>query len=57
MRCQLLIPPMSARAAFTECVWPLIERAQAAASENSALKQVRDTLLPRLLSGDMEVAA
>ena len=56
LRYQLLIPPMSARAAFTKRVWPLIERAQAAASENSTLEQVRDTLLPRLLSGDIELA-
>ena len=57
MRYPLLIPPTSARAAFTKRVWPLIERAQAAAFENSTLEQVRDTLLPRLLSGDIEVAA
>ena len=57
VRYPLLIPPTSARAAFTKRVWPLIERAQAAAFENSTLEQVRDTLLPRLLSGDIEVAA
>lgn len=56
IRYPLPIPPTSARAAFTKRVWPLIERAQAAAFENSPLQQVRDTLLSRLLSGDIEVA-
>ena len=57
VRYPLLIPPTSARAAFTKRVWPLIERAQAALFETGALERIRDTLLPRLLSGDIEVAA
>ena len=56
-RYPLPIPPPSARAAFTKRVWPLIERAQAAVFETKTLGQVRDTLLSRLLSGDVEVAA
>lgn len=56
-RYPLPIPPPAARAQFTERVWPLIERAQAALSEIGTLEQLRDTLLPRLLSGDIEVAA
>lgn len=57
VRYPLPIPPPSARAAFTKRVWPLIARAQAAVSETRTLEQVRDTLLPRLLAGDIEVAA
>jgi len=57
VRYPLLVPPTSARAAFTKRVWPLIERAQAAVFETRTLEQIRDTLLPRLLSGDIEVAA
>lgn len=57
VRYSLPIPPAPARAAFTKRVWPLIERAQAAMSETRMLKQIRDRLLPGLVSGDIEVAA
>ena len=57
VRYPLPIPPAPARAAFTQFVWPLIERAQVAVSESETLGHVRDALLPRLLAGDIEVAA
>lgn len=47
------IPPPSMRAAFTSRVWPLIERAQAAGFETRTLEQIRDALLPRLMSGEL----
>ena len=57
VRYPLPIPPAPARAAFTKRLWPLIERAQAAMLETRTIEQIRDTLLPRLVSGDIEVAA
>ena len=57
VRYPLPMPPAPVRAAFTQRVWPLIERVQVAMSESGTLGQVRDELLPRLLSGDIEIAA
>lgn len=57
VRYPLPMPPAPVRAAFTQRVWPLIERVQVAMSESGTLGQVRDGLLPRLLSGDIEIAA
>jgi type I restriction enzyme S subunit len=56
VRYPLPIPPPAARAAFTKRLWPLIERAQTAVFETRTLEQIRDTLVPPLLSGDFDVA-
>ncbi len=56
-RYPLAMPPAATRAAFTARVWPLIQRAWVALAESKELAKVRDALLPRLLSGELEVAA
>lgn len=52
----LLAPPPSIISAFTDVVSPLLDRADTAKLENPALKTLRDTLLPRLISGRLLVA-
>ena len=48
-------PPELAR--IGRVVGPMFARITLAATELRTLAQMRDTLLPRLLSGDLEVAA
>ena len=44
------------RQAFSELVGPLLERAAHARRESATLARLRDTLLPRLISGELRVA-
>ena len=54
---QLRTPPPELATRFGRVVGPMFARITLAATESRTLAQVRDTLLPRLLSGDLEVAA
>ena len=51
----LLAPPMPVLVAFGKIVDPLYERRERAAAESRTLASLRDTLLPRLLSGELRI--
>jgi type I restriction enzyme, S subunit len=51
----VVCPPAERLSRFDACVVPLIDQALNAASESRALSQLRDTLLPRLMSGEIRV--
>jgi type I restriction enzyme S subunit len=48
-------PPGSIAVAFGRAVQPLFARSRSAASENRTLAALRDTLLPKLISGELRV--
>ena len=50
------IPPDSLLAAFEKTVSPLVQRIAAQGEESRTLATLRDTLLPKLLSGELSVA-
>jgi len=52
-RMQIVLPPAPLRKAFGEFVAPLIERGMRAKAEVEALASIRDTLLPKLISGEL----
>jgi len=49
------IPPDSLLAAFEQAVSPLVQRIAAQGEESRTLATLRDTLLPKLLSGELSV--
>jgi type I restriction enzyme, S subunit len=51
----LLVPPEDIRAAFHELVWPIFTLAESLALSNAKLKEARDALLPKLMSGELRV--
>jgi|SRR5450830_644248 len=52
---KLCIPPLQVLEAFDKQVSPLFERQQAAAGETDTLSTLCDTLLPKLLSGEIRL--
>jgi type I restriction enzyme S subunit len=53
----VVLPPKELMAAFTEKVSPLYDQINANLHQSRTLAALRDTLLPKLLSGEMSVAA
>lgn len=51
----ILIPPESLKHAFIESVAPMRKQIEQLAQYNSKLRQARDLLLPRLITGEIEV--
>lgn len=51
----VIIPPAKAREAFHEIAKPLYERQSITAAQASSLQLIRDTLLPRLISGKLRL--
>ena len=51
----LLVPPAAAASAMQEAVGPLLRRVQANLDESRTLGDIRDALLPRLISGELDV--
>ncbi len=49
------VPPRPVLGAFAEATDPMIRRIHALGKENQTLATLRDTLLPRLMSGDLRV--
>jgi len=49
------VPDVSGRKEFTDTVDPMIQRAMKALLENRTLENVRDSLLPEMLSGRIRV--
>ncbi len=52
---QIAVPPRAVGEAFGALVGPLLERASKAAAESRTLAALRDTLLPKLVSGEIRV--
>lgn len=52
---EILIPPKADMREFTETVNPLFQQVWVYQEENAKLADVRDTLLPRLMSGELDV--
>ena len=52
---QIILPPKRLMAAFTDLVAPLYARITANVLESRALAALRDTLLPKLLSGQLRI--
>jgi type I restriction enzyme S subunit len=48
-------PPVALAARFTTLIQPLVDRIIAGIHENRTLSAVRDTLLPKLISGEVVV--
>ena len=53
---KILIPPEADMRSFTETVDPLFQQVWVNQEENIKLADVRDTLLPRLISGELDVS-
>lgn len=54
-RYEIVLPPKFVAEAFTALTGPWIERIIAAIHESRTLAQLRDTLLPKLISGELRV--
>lgn len=53
---KIVLPPPAIRKDFNELVYPLLSRIPPRYFENQSLAQIRDTLLPKLTSGELRVA-
>lgn len=53
---EIIIPPEADMKKFTETVDPLFLQVWANQEENAKLADIRDTLLPRLMSGELDVS-
>jgi type I restriction enzyme S subunit len=51
----LLLPPLSLQRAFSSAVRALDERVTVGLEANGVLVELRDTLLPKLMSGELRV--
>jgi type I restriction enzyme, S subunit len=52
---KIVLPPKQIAAAFTNAIQPLIDRIHANLHQSRTLANLRDTLLPKLLSGELSV--
>ena len=53
----MAIPPADLRQRFELTVWPMIELAAKLAAQNRNLRAQRDLLLPKLISGEIDINA
>ncbi len=53
---EMALPPSAVHVAFAEVVDPLFARISALNSESASLRELRDTLLPKLISGEIRIA-
>ena len=49
----VVVPPITKVAAFEEIAWPLLQRLRVTEEESRTLADLRDTLLPKLISGEL----
>ena len=54
---KVALPPKSIAAAFTHIIQPMLDRIHANLHQSRTLATLRDTLLPKLLSGELSVAS
>lgn len=55
MQYSIILPPVEALEAFETLVAPIWKKGMTAAESNSALENLRDALLPKLLSGQLKI--
>ncbi len=53
---QIVLPPNHTVQAFNEAIRPMFDRIRVNEEENKALAALRDTLLPKLMSGEIDVS-
>ena len=53
---ELVIPPIDIAEEFNNIVLPMLRQIQRNCKENQLLRSLRDTLLPKLMSGEIEVS-
>lgn len=53
---EILIPPFEIAQNFNELVLPMLRQIQNSYFENKSLKELRDSLLPKLMSGEIDVS-
>ena len=53
---EILVPSIETLSSFTSTVEPLFEKIWANQVENEKLASIRDTLLPKLLSGEIDIS-
>ena len=53
---EIIVPPEADMKAFTETINPLFQQVWTNQEENAKLADIRDTLLPRLMSGELDVS-
>ena len=53
---QLPVPPLSTQRQFATQIQPLIDSIQNLGTKNANLRQTRDLLLPKLISGEIDVS-
>jgi len=53
---QLLLPPEQIRLAFANLVWPLLHPPNVLLDQSRSLAALRDVLLPRLVTGKIDVS-
>ena len=54
-RYQVSLPPKEIAVKFDDIVWPMVERIIANIHENRTLAELRDLLLPKLMSGEITI--
>lgn len=54
---EILVPDVATMSKFTEIATPMFERIWANQEENEQLSLLRDTLLPKLMSGELDVSS
>lgn len=54
---EIWLPPQNIRAEFHRLVWPMLEQAEQFGEANLSLQQARDLLLPKLMSGQLDVSS
>lgn len=54
---EIVVPDKTTMGAFTEAVTPIFEQIWANEDENVQLAKIRDALLPKLMSGELDVSA
>ena len=52
---RIIIPPQGLRCSFHRYVRPFIQRMMVSVSDNKTLAELRDTLLPKLISGELRL--
>lgn len=53
---EIWLPPLELRREFHRLAWPMLEQAEQLVGANTALAQARDLLLPKLMSGQLDVS-
>lgn len=54
---EIPLPPINAQREWAKCVHPLVDEFRVLWQQNRRLAALRDTLLPRLMSGELDVSA